>query len=481
MTSRLHQRVREALAGQGITGAGTRLGVAVSGGSDSVALFLLLQDSCADLGVLLSIVHFNHQLRGVESNADEGFVRDLAKRAGVEFHLRCADVAAEARRNGWNVEDAGRRLRLQFFQQLVDQGRVDRVATAHTADDQAETVLAHLLRGSGLGGLAGIHPVAGPVVRPLLSIHRKELRAFLSARNQPWREDASNQDTARLRARIRHELLPLLERDYQPALVERLCRLADLAGGEEEFWNALTEERLERIAERSPSEISVPVAELASVSTETGARLHAGSLAMARRLVRRAVREVSGSPPCAAAHVERVLELARQGQGGQRVELPGGVRVERTLDRRLRFFVEETKREATSYQFDVGWPLANEATLQVREAGCRFSLKLIDWPPAPSETRTGRISLDAALLTPPLVLRNWRPGDAYRPAGRHRVHKLKELLYQVKVEAAARASWPILTSSGQVIWARGLPPASDVAVHAGTRKGLWISEERIES
>lgn len=485
MNTKLHHRVSEAITRQAMAGAGTRLAVAVSGGADSVALFLILREVSPPLGIILSVAHFNHQLRGAEADADEQFVRDLAQQAGVEFHVERADVAAEAKRNHWNVEDAGRRLRRRFFNGLVERGLADRVAVAHTADDQAETVLAHLLRGTGLAGLAGIHPISGPVIRPLLSIRRGELRAYLSERGQAWREDASNLDTARLRARIRHQLLPLLEKDYQPALADRLCQLAELACGEEEFWGALTEARFAGAAERFPRGVSIPVAELASATPEKPLMdLLAASPAVARRLVRRAVKEVASERQHpSAAHVERVLELAQRGHGGQRIELPGGVRVERTLDQRLRFFREaqETKCDAASYEYDVGWPLAEEATLQVSEAGSRFSLKLIDWPPASSETRVGLVPLDAGLLTPPLVLRNWRPGDEYRPAGRRRVYKLKELLYQAKVEAGQRTGWPVLTSAGRVIWARGLPPAGEVAAHAGTRRGLWIAEERIES
>ncbi len=469
-------------------GAGDRVGVAVSGGADSVALLVLLNELAGELGVLLSVLHFNHQLRGAESNADEQFVQELSVRLNLEAHVERADVAGEARGHGWNLEDAGRRLRGEFFRGLVAQDRVTRVAVAHTADDQAETVLAHLLRGTGLTGLAGIHPVAGRVVRPLLEIRRAELRAFLEVRGQPWREDPSNLDTTRLRARIRHRLIPALEADFQPAVVNRLCALADLAAGEEGFWNALMDPRIQR-AERRADELLISTADVltpipglvppapASADSATGI-----SLALARRMVRRLADEAAGRSRLSAAHVEQVLQLARSGRSGQQAELPGGLVVERTLDARLRFFRRgrETKAEVISYEYNVPLPSEGTVELPVTELASRFRLISFDWPAAASDTREGDLPLDAGLLTPPLVLRNWRPGDAYRPAGRRRVYKLKELLYRARVDARHRPLWPVLSSAGQVIWARGIAPAAEAVAGPHTRRAVRIVEEKIE-
>ncbi len=469
--------------------AGLRLGVAVSGGADSVAMLLLLRELAASMGVVLSVVHLNHQLRGADSDADERFVRELAARHGLDFRAQRADVAAHAREQDWNLEDAGRRLRRQFFEKLVAENLMDRVAVAHTADDQAETVMAHLLRGTGISGLAGIHPVAGCVVRPLLEVRRAELRAFLTERGQAWHEDASNEDVTRLRARIRHSLIPQLEREYQPALVERLAQLADLAKEEEEFWEAVVEDEMGRVAVCEGEAVSVEVAALAgaarlgsSAPRRQAAGLKAGATSLTRRLVRRVAKEIGGEG-CRpnAEHVARVLELAQHGHGGQRVELPGGVVVERSLDSRLRFWkpAQETKAGAASYHYDVEWPLGRNAAVEVREVGSRFRLKLIDWPATASDTSVAQVLLDASLLAPPLVLRSWQVGDAYRPAGRRRVYKLKELLYRARIDARQRASWPVLASAGRVVWARGFPPAAECAPTGRTRAGLVIAEERI--
>src|SRR5207302_6812724 len=222
---------------------GDRVGVAVSGGADSVALLLLLLELREKLGIVLSVVHFNHKLRGKASDADEKFVAKLAAKHGLEFRSSAVYVAKKAKDERANVEDAGRRARYDYFRSLVESGVCNRIAVAHTADDQAETVLAHLFRGTGLAGLGGIHPVSGPVIRPLLGVRRNELRHFLRARKQNWREDATNRDTKRMRARIRKKLLPLLEKQFQPAIVKHLATLAELAREDDKFLDALTEER----------------------------------------------------------------------------------------------------------------------------------------------------------------------------------------------------------------------------------------------
>ena len=231
--------------------AGECVGVGVSGGSDSVALLRLLVEIGPDMGSRLVVVHFNHQLRGAESDEDERFVATLAAELGLPFFTGREDVAGAAREHGWNLEDAARRLRYAFFESLVEAGEVQRIAVGHTADDQAETVLARLVRGTGPAGLSAIYPVKRHIVRPLLEVRRQELRKYLRDTGQPWREDASNEDTSRLRARLRHDVLPMLERDLQPAIVAHLGRLAGMAREDEAFWTGLVAHRLGELLRRA--------------------------------------------------------------------------------------------------------------------------------------------------------------------------------------------------------------------------------------
>ena len=476
--------------------AGERLGVAVSGGADSVALVRLLDGMQDEMGIRLAVLHFQHGLRGEESAGDERFVGELAERLGLEFLREEADVAGWAGREGVNLEEAGRRLRTEFFGRMVREGRVTRVATAHTADDQAETVLAHLLRGSGLAGLAGIHPVAGAVVRPLLEVRRAELREWLRAMGQEWREDSTNQDTTRLRARLRAELLPQLERDYQPQIAAQLCRLAELAREEEEFAEALVEARFAALARRGQEGVVIRAADLLAPlgEMERGREGEGNSqervlhqTALARRMVRRTVEEVLGHRRgLTAEHVESVLHLARGAMSGRRAELPHGVVAVRSFDEVMFAAGNLTGREerlkeqrASGYRLRVELPERGTAEVIVPAIGRRVRLKVVDWTSTAGETKLIEAALDAGRMSPPFFLRNWHPGDVYLPRGRRRARKLKELLREARVPAAERALWPVLESEGRLVWVRGLPAAASCAASAGTRSAVVISEEKI--
>jgi tRNA(Ile)-lysidine synthase len=222
---------------------GDRVAVAISGGADSTALLLLVHAANSlprnALGVGLSAVHVNHALRGDESDGDQAFVEDLCARLGIPLHLQRVDTAARAGAQKETIEEAARNLRHAFFLQLISEGKANAILTAHTLDDQAETVLMKLLRGAWLEGLSGIAPMlevpGGKILRPLLRTRRAGLRAYLTERGQPWREDSSNTDDAFTRNRLRASLLPAL-RAENPAVDDTLANLAELAREEEARW-----------------------------------------------------------------------------------------------------------------------------------------------------------------------------------------------------------------------------------------------------
>jgi tRNA(Ile)-lysidine synthase len=469
--------------------AGARLGAAVSGGADSVALLLLLLELREKLGIVLSVVHFNHKLRGNVSDADEKFVAKLAAKHGLEFHSGSAQVAKKAQKERANLEDAARRARYDYFRALAESGVCDQIAVAHTADDQAETVIAHLLRGTGLAGLGGIHPVAGPVFRPLLSVRRSELRRFLRARKQTWREDATNRDTKRMRARIRRKLLPLLEKQFQPAIVEHLAKLAELAREDEAFLDAITKERIGALVRKSGEQTRIGLDDLfqplkkIGFNTE-GTESTEPTRAFSKRLVRLIVENIKPRQgQLGAGHVDAVLQLARGGQSGSSLSLPGGVEVRKQRDALVFIAVENAGRrtsQSAPREYDYKIDLAREdAEVGVAELGCVFRFRVIDWPPKRGETSRDGAVLDRDRLRFPMVLRNWRPGDRLHPQGRRSAHKLKRLLNEKRVSRWERDGWPVLTSGGVLAWARGFPVAAEFAANERTRAGIVIAEEKI--
>jgi tRNA(Ile)-lysidine synthase len=218
---------------------GMRLAVAVSGGADSVALLRALVKAAPEVGLVLSVAHVHHGIRGVDADRDAEFVATLAVEHGLMFHRHDVDAPAAARDNKETLEEAARNLRYAWFNELLAAGVAAAVATAHTLDDQAETVLHKLLRGAWTEGLGGIHPVLaqprGAILRPFLGVRRAEIEAWLSAIGQRWREDLTNADTAHTRNRLRRELLPELA-TYNPQIYVQLGSMATIARDEDAYW-----------------------------------------------------------------------------------------------------------------------------------------------------------------------------------------------------------------------------------------------------
>jgi tRNA(Ile)-lysidine synthase len=466
--------------------AGERIGVAVSGGADSVALLRLFVELRGVLGIVVCVVHFNHKLRGKASEADEKFVAKLAEQHGLEFLVAHEDVAAKAKRERANLEDAARRARYAFFEQLVKDGRVGRVAVAQTADDQAETVLAHILRGTGLAGLAGIHPQAGMVFRPLLGIRRAALRAYLRTKRQAWREDATNRDETRTRARIRHKLMPFLEKKFQSSVVEHLCQLAELAREDNARLESESRLRLSAVAKQRSNGMAIGIRELGigkkqpkNQSRSEEEFWREGARAMAKRMVRQLVKRVKpGCGELTSLHVESVLKLAEEGHSGKILQLPGGVEVRRERD--LLIFraaaLHKSKTEPATFSLHMDLP-ATGTELRLDALSRILLFRVIDWPSEGRETTNTGAVLDRNRLRAPLELRNWRAGDAMRPTGHQNRHTLARLLNELGASRWEKERWPVLTSAGKVAWVLGLPVADEFAVAEGSRAAVVITEE----
>jgi tRNA(Ile)-lysidine synthase len=390
---------------QELLGAGDRVGVAVSGGIDSVALLRLLLELRSEIGIVVSVVHFDHQLRGAESDADLEFVARLAREHGVEFYLESGDVAAYATEEHVSVEAAAREMRYGFFRRLLGSGedggpqglkpassaapkgttevvpfpnpaaasRLTVIATGHTLDDQAETVLMRVIRGTGLRGVGGIYPrvlvededaeACGEIIRPLLAFRRRELEQYLKEIKQAWREDSTNADDKFTRNRVRQQVLPLLEREFNPAVAENLAELAEIARGEEDYWENEVSGWLGTVVQWSEPEWSRGLAAGGSLVQIQlgGAELHASGphvagtnairtdaaelreaegpvamdasvdrrwllgepVAVQRRLVK-AVGEYA-EIPLEFKHVEEILRFAAEAEGdGKKLSLPRG-------------------------------------------------------------------------------------------------------------------------------------------------------------
>ena len=495
-TKQLSQRLMQAIQRSGLIREGDRVGVAVSGGADSVTLLLLLVAAKKKLGITLCVLHFNHKLRGGAADSDEKFVGALAHKYKLPFYSAAAAVKSIAKTDKANLEATARRLRYAFFAQCASEHNLDKVAVAHTADDQAETVLAHILRGSGLAGLGGIHPRVEKIVRPLLSVARADLRLYLKAHKQTWREDATNRDTAKTRARIRKKLIPLLTREFQPRIVEHLASLSSHAREDDALLNDLADERLRTSLEIIPGGAIIRIEELLACTIQENALARmedrspeqATSTGLSGRLVRLIVSRVkraqvgkaknnSADGEFSALHVRQVLDLARHGKTGSSLPLPGNMEVRRHRDALVFCVKEAAALSPREYAYKID-SLATLNGIRVPELGCVFRFTVIDWHGQRGETRLSGEVLDGARLNFPLTLRSWRYGDRFCATGHSKPEKLKRLFNEKGIDRWQRAGWPVVVTGRDLAWSRSFGASAKFAAHDGTKTGIVIVEEK---
>ena len=445
---------------------GDRVAVAVSGGADSMALLEALVGLRDRLGVELAVAHFNHRLRGAESDADASFVQQLAARHGLPFFSGAADAGIEARSRRRNLESVSRELRYGFLSRLVEGRQVRKVATGHSADDQAETVLARLLRGCGTRGLAGIYPVVnGWLLRPLLEQRRAALRVWLAARGITWREDSSNRDLRLTRNRLRAEVLPLLE-TYNARLVEHLAAAAEMARDEEAYWNQRAGELLSQFATEQHDQGG----RVLKLSLSRFVQLDG---AQQRRLLRAALARTGPLQRLDLAHIEALRTLALAGQSGQRVQLPARevVRVFEWLE-----FRSAARPAPAPYEYQVRVPGA----CVIPATGTRLLFNLVSRGGAEQGYNGGEETLvDLESIQNPLTVRNWRPGDRFESSSGQGRRKIKTLLLKRRIPVEARKQWPVVLSGERIVWVRGFPVARPFRMGPARQAGLLIREEEL--
>jgi tRNA(Ile)-lysidine synthase len=437
---------------------GDRVCVAVSGGADSVCLLYVLREVAGRWRLDLSVVHVNHNLRGEESQGDAAFVGALAAELGLPFTMHDLDLSASS----GNLEQSARNARLAIFHDRVACGLANRVALGHTRSDQAETVLFRFLRGSGATGLAAIRPVTPRgIVRPLIEIERPEIVGFLRDRGIPWREDSTNATFDFARNRIRHQLLPQLAGEWNPALAETLAHTADLSLAEEAYWQG----EIERLAglhfTRRDGAILMSAATLAALP-----------LAAARRLVRHAVQLASGHRLAVGfRHIADVLELAARHQGTGRSQLPG-IEVRRSFD----WLCFASAAPAVAYSVRPAVP----GITRIPGTDLAICLELLEKPETTrfaDNVYNGEVGcLDWNRLSGPLELRSWRPGDQYQPVGIPAAKKIKTLFQEARIPVWERAQWPVLTDAETIVWVRRFGTAARVTAGIESSRVLAVGE-----
>jgi len=552
------QRLLNHVRQQELLKAGDRVGVAVSGGIDSVALLRLLLELRGELGIVLSVVHFNHKLRGAESDGDEAFVAGLARAHDLELYIDSDDVAGHAKDEGVSLETAARALRYGFFRFLIEggpqglkphvpqgttlrgaeaplfHGSLNKIVTGHTLDDQAETVLMRVIRGAGMRGLGGIHPripvedddgeICGEIVRPVLGVRRRELKQYLRDISQSWREDATNEDARFTRNRVRKLLVPLLEREFNPAVAENLSELAEIARGEEDYWENEVAGWMGTGVQWLEPEWSRASSSLVQINPASGApqglkpasneRPLRGSkaplfhgaflreaeyedlrsriesvpwlvmnasvdrlwivgepVAVQRRVIK-AIGEHAGIP-LEFKHVEEILRFAvGEIASGKGLSLPLGWKVVREPDELL-FLTPDLREpdETRDYEYELPVPGA----VVVSEAGSSIEVRCVA---AGDEGYNPEQLLNAESLRGPLKVRNWRAGDRFWPAHTKSPKKIKELLQERHIAQPERRHWPVVLCGDEIVWVRGFGLPARLQAKPGCG-GVLISERAL--
>ena len=456
--------VRGTLQRHGLLPRGSRVAVALSGGADSVALLFALLEIAEGGGFdVAGAVHLNHQLRGADADADEQFCRDLAASRRIPIDAERVDVAQLARDAGTSIEHAAHIARYAFFERAARRLEATAVAVAHTRDDQAETFLLRLLRGAGPRGLSSMHPRAGIVVRPFLETPRSAVRDFLSARAIPFREDASNADLNIPRNRIRHELLPLLASRFAPGVVDVLDREATIAREDADFLDAAAETAGARLISRTSGGIEIDAEALVAEPP-----------AVARRVIRLAQHMAAGPDHFigfeAVEAVRRFVVSKSTGQldlPGHRVNRRGGAVV----------LTNSRGREKPTPAADFLYQLEVPGRVAVPEAACAISAdkKAVPAGRSPADIwqlvgHSDEAVIEAGRLAAPLIVRNRRPGDAFRPLGLNGRKKLQDLFVDAKIDRFSRAITPVIVdAAGQIVWVAGHALAEEFRVTDATK------------
>lgn len=443
----LSVKVNETIAKYGMVERGDRILLGVSGGPDSVALFHLLQGMQREKGWRLGVAHVVHGIRGAEGLGDARFVEQLAKEAGVPFYLKEVNLPRmQSTGPGGNLEALGRRERYEFFARVAAEGGYNKVATAHTRDDQAETILMWLLRGSGRKGLGGMPPLrelvplppegGGPwLVRPLIEVSRDEIAAYLAREKRAYRSDGTNLDCRYLRNWIRHRLLPRLEDRVGVGLTERLGHLAEL-------WRE-EEKTLDEVARRWLDGL------------RPGERLMRDALlkegkAMQRRLLRSWFRNHAGNLlNVGFEDVETALKFIFDGRVQGRLSFPGGWELCREYDQLWLQRSRRAKPVPVPYQYFL--PRGGRVT--VTEAGVELHSEGLPYPSGrPFPESEIEAFFDAGLLPETLLVRNFRAGDRFRPLGMHGHKKVKDLFIEKKVPLSQRRTFPLVLAGEEILW-----------------------------
>ena len=419
--------------------SGDKIVVAVSGGPDSVCLLKILFQLQRWLNISLIVAHLNHGLRPKEDERETEFVANLSRSLNLTLAYDKADNLTKA--HGSSIEEKARKIRYQFLEKVLDEYHAQKVALGHNMNDQAETVLMHLLRGTGPTGLSGIPPIRQKrFIRPLIDITRDEIHTYLKQKDISFMMDSSNLEKRYLRNKLRLELIPLLL-NYQPRLIEHLGELASLCRQEDQFMEEEAKKGLQMVTlDSSGHSLELSLDTFKGLSTP-----------LRYRILRQAIKQVKGDlRRIDIGHIKAIIDLADSVRPQIRMNLPEDLMVKRIYDR-LRFSLgTEIETEDFSYH------IKDSGVFKIPEINQTLSLEEIPKEDFSSSPSPNEAFLDLDRLKWPLRVRNFRAGDKFIPFGLNGFKKVKDVFIDNKIPSEERKRIPILEDCNEIVWLSGI-------------------------
>lgn len=454
----LIERTAETIKKHSMLSGGETVLVGLSGGPDSVCLITVLHALAPDLDLKLHAVYVDHGLRPEETPEEIEFASDLCLKLGVPFGVRRIDPKPHAGKHGLSLQDAARTLRYEALEEAAAEAGAGAIAVGHNLDDQVETFMMHVLRGSGPRGLSGIPPVRDNIIRPLIEIERKEIEEFLDSEGISYITDPSNLKHDYLRNRLRADIMPVLKK-INPSIPETLARTTEILRDEDRYLELQVTKTLMKLITRM-SDASI---ELFLVPLENLDRV------ILRRVLRRAVDATEGLRGISFRHIEDIMHLIKEGSAGDRLYLPRDVRVIKKYSTLL--LTSEPPQKLGTYGIGPGEEVA------LREAGLVLTATLEEKAPAITDSDTA--VLDADKLEFPLELRARRDGDYFCPEGFGKRKKLQDYFVDEKVPRDERDTVPIVTSGDDIVWVAGMRADDRYVAGGSTKRFLVLQIKRL--
>ncbi|MGV8059342.1 MAG: tRNA lysidine(34) synthetase TilS [Smithellaceae bacterium] len=452
------EKVKQTIIKYGLLKQSERVIIGLSGGPDSTALAVILAQIAPSMGVQLIATHFNHGLRGRESNEDERSASRLAKQLGLSFVSRKMDKTALPK--GLSPEDFYRQKRYQFFNEMAKSNRACKIALGHNLQDQAETVLLHLLRGSGLEGLKGIMPLRdGKYIRPLIEVSREEIIAFLDKSGIAYRQDSSNKSKLHLRNKIRLELLPYLKAEFNPQINESLAQMAEIIREENEYIKECVNKALKSTCIKIQKNRVILNVDYVNMLP----------LAIQRRLLKGLLENFSSQKNgIAFLHINSINNLLHNSESGRKICLPFGIEARREYENLI---LERTKdcTKQIEYLYSVEAP----CSIYLPERNLTVRLQLVKKNKI-DFTAKNRDYFDLDKIQLPLVLRNRREGDWFQPLGMAGRQKLKSFFIDHKISQEKRNEIMLLADTQSVIWIENMHLSDQVKITPKTKNVLEL-------